>query len=58
MKTLQFIFEIFVLQKFSNFVNSNDYIGIITPKSIRLQPVFMQKINLKLIKNIFYLVKK
>ena len=36
-----FLFEI--LPKFSDFVNSDDYFGKITLKSIRLQPIFIQK---------------
>ena len=36
-----FFFEI--LPKLSDFVNSGDYIGKITSKSIRLQTVFIQK---------------
>ena len=32
-----------ILQKYSDFVNSNHYIGKITSKSIRLQPVFIPK---------------
>ena len=33
-----------ILPKFSDFINSDDCIGKITSKSMRLQPVFIQKI--------------
>ena len=32
-----------ILPKFSNFINSDDFIGKITSKYIRLQPAFIKK---------------
>ena len=51
-----FFFEL--LQKFNDFVNSDDCIGKITSKSISLYPIFIKKKDLKSIKNRFFLVKK
>ena len=53
---LHFFFEI--LPKFSDFVNFDDCIEKITSKLIRLQPVFIKKKDLKLVRNRFILVKK
>ena len=36
-----------ILPKFNNFVNSDDCIGKITSKYIRLQPVFIQKTKIE-----------
>ena len=47
-----------ISKKFSDFVNSDDPIGKITSKSIRLHPVFIQKKILSLEKTDFFLVKK
>ena len=46
-----------ILPKFKGFVNSDDCIGKITPKSIRLQPVFIYFFKLKLIKTDVFLMK-
>ena len=46
-----------ILPKFSDFVNSNDSIGKITSKSIRIQPVFITKI-FKVNKKQIFLGKK
>ena len=46
-----------LLPKFNDFINSDDYIGKIASKSIRLQPVFIQKIFV-FNKKILFLVKK
>ena len=45
---MHFFFKL--LPNFTDFENSDDSIGKITSKSIRLQPVFIQKNNLKQIK--------
>ena len=61
MKIFTVIFAIFfleILPKFSDFVNSYDNIGNIPSKSIRLQPIFILKKKLKLIKNKIFSIKK
>ena len=53
---LAFFIAVFIEipSKFSDFVNFNDCIGKIISKSIRLEPVFIQKKILKLIKIRFF----
>ena len=47
MKYFRFFLAVFfeIVPKFSDFVNSDDCIGNITPKSIRLQSVFFLNID-------------
>ena len=52
------IFYVQLLPKFSDFVNSDDSIGKIISKSIRIYPVFIFFLNVKLMENRFFLVKK
>ena len=56
MKLFRFFFRIFfeLLPKFSDLLNSDNYIGKITSNSIRIYPVFfLSKNDFKLIKNIY-----
>ena len=59
-KMFLFFFLLEILQKFNDLVNSDDCIGKITSKSIRLQQFFYRKKikDLKLIKNRFYSSEK
>ena len=47
-----FVFAVLIilLPKFSDFINSDDCMGKITSKSVRLYPVFNQKKDINLIK--------
>ena len=47
-----------ILPKFSDFVNSDDYIRKIICKYIKLQPASIKKKDSKVIKNLFFQEKK
>ena len=51
-----FIFKL--LSKLSDFINSDDWIGKITSKSVRLEPVFIRKKISKLIKKQIFACEK